>query len=135
MSLLRFLARAMIAGPIIAEGTAVWRHPEPHESAVQPLVNLVNQHSPQEIDAQQTVKASGAILIGSGTLIGLGLLARLGGLGTAVVLAPAALAGHRFWQVKDSQLRASARSTFFRQIALAGAGLLIATTRRRNRVD
>ncbi|MCL2788396.1 MAG: DoxX family membrane protein [Micrococcales bacterium] len=135
MSLLRFAARAMVAGPLVAEGVEALLHPQDHEQVAAPILEKVAGKTPVPIPGtpRDCVRASAGTLIAAGTLAGLGVGTRLAGLAAAGVLGPSTALGYQFWKVKDRKERKAVRQEFLRHLLMTGAALLLATTPRRRR--
>jgi len=76
-------------------------------------------------ETEQAVRLNGAVQAVAGTTLGLGLLPRLSALVLAGTLVPTTLAGHRYWEIKDPELRAEQRVHFLKNVAMIG-GLMIA---------
>ena len=72
-----------------------------------------------------TVPLSGVAIVAGGLSIGLGVFADLGALVVAVFLLPTAYFIHAFWKEKDEQGKDSQIGHFQKNIALAGAALLV----------
>jgi uncharacterized membrane protein YphA (DoxX/SURF4 family) len=73
-----------------------------------------------------------AAVLGSGVLFGLGGLsvllgiwADLGSLLLVIALLPTAVVMHRFWQETDPQIKQSETTQFAKDLALAGAALML----------
>jgi uncharacterized membrane protein YphA (DoxX/SURF4 family) len=64
------------------------------------------------------------ILVG-GIYVALGIYADLGALLIAIFLIPTALIMHTFWKETDPTAKQNASISFFKDIALAGAALII----------
>lgn len=71
------------------------------------------------------VVASGAMILAGGISIVLGLWADVGALLILAFLVPAAYYMHAFWKVDDPQQAQVEQAQFFKNVALAGAALII----------
>ncbi len=71
------------------------------------------------------VQLSGAWLLAGGLFVLLGLWGDLGALMLFLFLLPAAFLFHNFWTVADPQAKQGEQAQFMKNIALAGAALLI----------
>jgi putative oxidoreductase len=72
-----------------------------------------------------TVPLTGAVIIASGLAVILGVLADLAALLIAGFLVLTASIIHRFWKVQDPQTRQMEQIQFSKDLALAGAALVI----------
>ena len=72
-----------------------------------------------------SVAVSGLMLLAGGTSILLGVQARWGALLLAAFLIPAAFTVHKFWGIADPMMAANQAAHFWKNIALAGACLMI----------
>lgn len=71
------------------------------------------------------VLASGVWILAGGLFVLLGLWGDLGALMLFVFLLPAAFLFHNFWAVTDPQAKQAEQAQFMKNIALAGAALLV----------
>jgi len=72
-----------------------------------------------------SVVGSGAMILIGGLLVLLGLWADLGALLIIAFLIPAAFLFHAFWKVEDPMEAQGQQAQFFKNIALAGAALIV----------
>ncbi|MFI2285068.1 DoxX family protein [Nocardia beijingensis] len=75
--------------------------------------------------AKAAVFGSGALFLLGGLSVLLGIWADLGSLLLVVALLPTALVMHRFWQASDPQTRQGEMVHFNKDVALAGAALML----------
>ena len=126
MTVLRAVARPMLASIFVIQGFDTMLHPErvaPRaDPVVQPLAGLRPGVLGQTEDA---VRLNGAVQFTAGSLLALGIAPRLSALAIAATLVPTTVAGHRFWEVEDDKERAQQRIHFLKNLAIFG-GLLIA---------
>ena len=126
MTVLRAVARPMLASIFVIQGFDTMLHPErvaPRaEPVVAPLAELVPGVPARTEDA---VRLNGAVQFTAGSLLALDIWPRLSALAIAVTLVPTTVAGHRFWEVEDEKERAQQRIQFLKNLAIFG-GLLIA---------
>lgn len=125
MTIVRRLARPLLAAPLIASGVDAVRHPGPHAEAARPLVNKAAGPLHLPNDPETIVRASGAVTAAGGALLALGKLPRLSAL-AIVLAAPAAQASQPFWQEKDPEARRTQRTLFLKNLGLVGGALLAA---------
>jgi uncharacterized membrane protein YphA (DoxX/SURF4 family) len=71
------------------------------------------------------VIVTGLMLIIGGLYIALGIFADLGALLLAIFLIVSAFMMHNFWTIQDEQAKQGETINFFKNIALAGAALII----------
>ena len=126
MTVLRAVARPMLASIFVIQGFDTMLHPErvaPRaDPVIRPLAELLPGVAGQTEDA---VRLNGAVQFTAGSLLALGVVPRLSALAIAATLVPTTVAGHRFWEVEDDKERAQQRIHFLKNLAIFG-GLLIA---------
>jgi putative oxidoreductase len=71
------------------------------------------------------VIVTGLMLIVGGLYVALGIFADLGALLLAIFLIVSAFMMHNFWTIQDEQAKQAETINFFKNIALAGAALII----------
>ncbi len=75
--------------------------------------------------AKLSVIASGLMLLAGGLSVLLGVWVDLGALLLVVFLIPTAILMHNFWTIEDAMAKAGDAAQFFKNIALAGAALIL----------
>lgn len=126
MTVLRAVARPMLASIFAIQGYDTMRHPERVSARAEPVVRpLAERISAVPDKTEEAVRINGAIQFAAGSLLAMGLLPRLSSLAIAATLVPTTVAGHRFWEAQDEQERAQQRIHFLKNLAIFG-GLLIA---------
>ncbi|HET9893885.1 MAG TPA: DoxX family protein [Streptosporangiaceae bacterium] len=128
MSMLRALGRPLIASIFIIQGYETMRRPERVAKRAEPVVRSLAELAdflPDE--PEEAVRLNGAVQFGAGMLLAAGWLPRLSALALAGSLVPTTMAGHRYWEEEDPQLRAQQRIHFLKNLSMLG-GLLIAVT-------
>lgn len=75
--------------------------------------------------AKLSVVLSGLMILVGGLYIALGIYADLGGLLIALFLVPAAFMMHAFWKETDATTKQNESISFFKNLSLAGAALMI----------
>ncbi|MGZ4595294.1 MAG: DoxX family protein [Actinomycetes bacterium] len=126
MTLVRRLARPMLASIFITGGVDALRHPAtkvPAAEDVGPSIASRLPYLPE--DPEQLVKINAAVQIGAGTLLALGRFPRLSSLLLAASIIPTTAAGHRFWEEHDPATRKQQQIHFFKNLGLLG-GLMLA---------
>lgn len=134
MSLLRFVARSMLASYFVINGVKALRHPEEFVADAQPLADkvlpLVTSSLPAEVrgylpeDTAGFVKCNGALQIVGGLSLATGLGRRLGAGVLALTMVPHVLVANPL-KVKGAE-RTAVGSQLNKNIALLGGVLLAA---------
>ena len=75
--------------------------------------------------AKLSVILTGLMLIIGGLYVALGVYADLGALLLAIFLVASAFMMHNFWTIQDEQAKQGETINFFKNLALAGAALII----------
>ncbi|MEW2068150.1 DoxX family membrane protein [Streptomyces sp. NPDC007346] len=130
MTVLRKLARPLLASMFVSGGYDAVRDPARLVPAAEPVTDPVSARvSPRTSllpeDPEHLVRLNGAVQLGAGVLLALGCAPRLASAALAATLIPTTLAAHRYWTVEDPQERAAQRIHFFKNASMLG-GLLIA---------
>ena len=85
--------------------------------------------------AKLSVIVTGLLLLAGGLSVLLGVWVDLGSLLLIVFLIPTALLMHNFWTIEDAQAKAGDAAQFFKNIALAGAALILFVVLHKNGSD
>jgi putative oxidoreductase len=126
MTVLRAVARPMLASIFVIQGYETMLHPERVAPRAEPVVRPLAEHVPGLPDrTEDAVRLNGAVQFTAGSLLALGIFPRLSALAIAATLVPTTVAGHRFWEAEDEKERAQQRIQFLKNLAIFG-GLLIA---------
>jgi putative oxidoreductase len=125
MTLVRRIARPMLASVFISSGVDALRAPGPRTAAAEEVRPLAGKVPYLPDDPATLVKINAAVHVGAGTLLALGKLPRLSALALAVTLVPTTYTGHPFWRESDPQAKASQQIHFLKNVSLLG-GLLLA---------
>lgn len=125
MTIVRRLARPLLAAPLIQSGVAAFRHPGPQAEAVQPLISRIAPTLKLPDDPELIVRAGGGVTAAAGTLLALGKLPRLSAL-AIVLVSPAVQNDALFWQEKDPVARRAQQTLFLKNLGLVGGALLAA---------
>lgn len=131
MSLVRLIARPMLASVFIAQGVKSFRDPDPlvptAKSAVDRFGPVVERHAPDvPTDPRQLIRITAAAQVGAGLALATGKFPRLAALVLAGTLVPSTVAHHPFWDETDPQRRVEQRTNALKNAGLAG-GLLLAS--------
>jgi uncharacterized membrane protein YphA (DoxX/SURF4 family) len=126
--LLRRIARPLLAGIFITGGIAQLRDPEGHAKAAHPVLDQVAGMVPVEDPPSSVtmVRVDAGVKVGAGVLLALGKAPRLSAAALAASLIPTTLAGHRFWEMEDPELRKLHQVQFVKNMGLLG-GLMLAS--------
>jgi uncharacterized membrane protein YphA (DoxX/SURF4 family) len=125
MSLVRRIARPLLATQFIVGGLDAYRHPAARAKTAAPLISRVAPVLGIPDDPELVVRANGAVMVGAGTMLAAGKLPRLAALALELSLLPTTVAGHPFWKIKDPKQRAAQRMQLQKNLSMLG-GLLLA---------
>ena len=126
MSVVRRIARPLLAATFVSGGVDAYRHPAPRAKAAAPLIDKYAQQVGLPNDPELLVRANGAAMAAAGTLLALGRFPRLSATVLALSIVPTTLTGHRFWEVKDPEQRKQQLLHFLKNAGLLGGVLLAA---------
>lgn len=130
VTLIKQLARPMLASMFVVGGYGTFMNPERVAAKAEPVVGAMSERIP--VLPRETVTAvrlNSAVQVVAGTLLSLGFLPRASAAALAGSLVPTTAAGHRFWESDDAQDRAQQRVHFLKNVAMLG-GLLLAASER-----
>jgi len=127
MSIVRRLARPMMATMFVVGGADAFRHPDGRAVLAAPVATRIARAVPLPLptDPVQLVRLDAATKVASGLLFATGRVPRLSALVMAGSLVPTTLAGHPYWTFDDAAQRATQRIQFLKNLGLLG-GLLLA---------
>lgn len=125
MTLVRRIARPMLASMFVVGGLDQLKHPGRKVDTARPLVEKVAPAIGLPDDTELLVRANGAAMVGAGALLALGRLPRVASAVLAATIVPTTIAAHAFWNEQDPEVRAQQKVQFFKNVSLLG-GLLIA---------
>ncbi len=125
MSLVRTIARPLLAATFIARGVDAFLHPMTRAERAQPIAERLAAAIGAPKDGELLIRANGAVMVGAGALLGTSTMPRLAALTLAASSVPATYVDHPFWELKDPQQRRAERGLFLREVGLFG-GLLLA---------
>jgi putative oxidoreductase len=126
MTVLRAVARPMLASIFVIQGYNTLLHPGRVVPAADPVVRRLAERVPAvPANTEQAVRINGAVQLLAGSLLAAGRLPRLSALAIAATLVPTTVARHRFWEAEQDEDRAQQRTHFLKNLAMFG-GLLIA---------
>lgn len=126
MTIVRRLARPLLAASFISGGVEALRNPQPKVPEAEKVVGSLPAKLPSFIsDTEDLVKVDAAVKVVAGVLLALGRFPRPAALALAASLIPTTVAGHRFWEETDPQSRAAQQNNFVKNASIVG-GLLLA---------
>jgi uncharacterized membrane protein YphA (DoxX/SURF4 family) len=125
MTIVRRLARPLLAAPLIQSGLDAARHPGPQVEMAGPVLQRISAPLRLPDDPVVVVRAAGAVTAAAGFLLAAGRLPRLSAL-AIIAVAPVVQTGQPFWQEKDPELRRTQRVAFLKNLGLLGGTLLAA---------
>jgi len=130
MTLVRLVARPMLASIFVVQGVNTLRDPQPITPAAQRLTDKVaptlqQASSAAPTDAETLARVNGALQAGAGIALATGKCPRLAALTLAATLVPTTLARHAFWETESDEDKTTQRVHFLKNVSLAG-GLLVA---------
>ena len=125
MTLVRRVARPLLAAMFVVGGLDQLKHPSRKADTAAPLVEKVAPVIGLPDDTELLVRANGAAMVGAGSLLALGRLPRLASTVLAATLVPTTIAAHSYWNEQDPQVRAQQKVQFLKNLGLLG-GLLLA---------
>lgn len=133
MTLVRLLARPMLASMFVVGGYHAYKNADTMAKKAQPvadkIVPVAHKIAPQvpiPDDTVTLVKLNAIAQIGAGALLATGKFPRLAADVLAATLVPSTAAGHRFWEEDDPAVRANQRVHFLKNVSMMG-GLLLAS--------
>jgi putative oxidoreductase len=124
MTVVRRIARPMLASIFVTSGLDGLLHPTERAKLAAPLVKTLTGPLNLPDDPELMVRAHSATMLAAGTMLGLGKLPRLAGLALAFTLVPTTYSAHAFWTIKDPAARAQQKIHFLKNVGLLGGVLL-----------
>ncbi|MET0931400.1 MAG: DoxX family protein [Aeromicrobium sp.] len=127
MTLLRTVARPMLASMFIYGGAMALKDPGPRAAKAQPTADLIKKVAPSlPVNGSNLTRFNGAVHLTAGLALATGHVPRLAALVLAATVPPTAVAGHAYWNETDPAARANQRIHFIKNMSMTG-GLLMAT--------
>src|SRR5829696_5089001 len=123
MTIIRRVARPLLAAPMIQNGLDAARHPTPRLENAAPVLDRIQGPLRLPSDRVQVIRAAGGITAGAGVLLALGKLPRISALAIAAT-APVLQNDAPFWVEKDPEVRRAKRTLFLKNLGLLGGTLL-----------
>jgi len=125
MSLVRRIARPLLAASFVYGGIDTLRNPGSRVPAAEKVVRPVVDAVPQLSNAEQVVKIDAAVKIAAGTMLALGRFPRLASAALIASMVPTTAAAHRFWEESDPAKRKAQQLHLIKNAGIVG-GLLLA---------
>ena len=126
MTLVRRVARPLLATVFITGGLDALRHPAARAKASQPIINAISGPLGLPDDPELIVRANGASMILGGAMLATGRLPRIASTALAASLLPTTVGAHAFWNESDPQKRKEQQTQFAKNLSLLGGVLLAA---------
>ncbi|WP_374999875.1 DoxX family protein [Aeromicrobium sp. CTD01-1L150] len=127
MTLLRTVARPMLASMFVYGGVNSLRNAKAMAPKAEPVASALGSAVPQaKTSPANLVRINGAIHVVAGAALATGHLPRLSSFVLAGTLVPTTAVGHQFWNESDPQSRQNQAIHFTKNLSLIG-GLLMAT--------
>lgn len=125
MSVVRRIARPMLAAIFIAGGVDALRRPAKRARQARPLIDKAAEPLGLPDDPELLVRANGVVMIAAGSLLATGHLPRVAAATLAGTLVPATAVEYPFWQTEDEDERRRQVIQVLKNVGLLG-GLLLA---------
>ena len=136
MTLLRAIARPMLASTFVVGATRALKDPETQAVRAKPVTDRIVQllhraapGMPVPSNPATWVRINGAAQIAAAGLLASGRFPRLAATVLAGSLVPTTIAGHAFWNEPDPKTRAAQRIHFFKNVSTAGGLMMVALDR------
>lgn len=127
MTLLRTVARPMLASMFVYGGAMSLRSPGPRAAKAQPVADLIKRFAPDlPVTGANLARANGAVHLVAGLALATGHVPRIAAFTLAATLPPTTVTGHQYWNETDPAARANQRIHFLKNLSMTG-GLLMAT--------
>ena len=127
MTLLRSVARPMLASMFVYGGAMALRSPGPRAAKAQPVADLIKKAAPSlPVNGSNLTRVNGGVQLVAGLALATGHVPRLAALTLAATLPPTSVVGHPYWNETDPAARANQRIHFLKNLSMTG-GLLMAT--------
>ncbi|GAA4346137.1 DoxX family protein [Angustibacter luteus] len=125
MSVVRRIARPLLALTFVDGGWDSFRHPAEKAKKAAPVLEKVAPVLGLPNDPEMLVRANGLAMMGAGVLFATNRAPRTSALVLAATLVPTTVAGHPFWEADDPATKRQQRLHFFKNLGMLG-GLLLA---------
>ena len=126
MTVVRRIARPMLAAIFVADGLDALLHPAGPAKFAAPLVSKLSGPLNLPDDPELLVRANGATMVAAGAMLSLGKFPRVAALVLAAGIVPTTYTTHAFWTIKDPAVRTQQQVKFLKNVSLLGGVLLAA---------
>ena len=124
MTVVRRIARPMLAAIFVTSGLDALLHPAKRAQLAAPLVAKLSGPLNLPDDPEMLVRANGATMVAAGAMLGTGTFPRVAAMALAGALVPTTYTAHAFWTVTDPAERAQQKVHFLKNVGLLGGVLL-----------
>ena len=125
MTLLRTVARPMLASMFLYGGTMALRNAPALAPKAQPIADRVQKVMPAA-DAVTLTRVNAAVHVVAGLGVATGRFPRLSALALAATMPATTTTGHQFWNETDPDVRRNQTIHFMKNLSMTG-GLLLST--------
>lgn len=127
MTLLRTVARPMLATMFVAGGAMALRKPDELATKAQPVADVLHKLAPRaRISTRNLVRLNALVQITAGASLATGRMPRTSALALVATMPATTVSGHAFWNETDPVAKRNQRTHFLKNVSLTG-GLLLST--------
>ncbi len=127
MTLLRTVARPMLASMFIYGGVMAAKSPGHRAKKAQPVADAIKRVAPElPVNGDNLTRLNGGVQALAGVALATGRLPRISAFVLAATLPPTTIIGHAYWNETDPAAKANQRIHFLKNVSMTG-GLLMAT--------
>lgn len=127
MTLLRTVARPLLASMFLYGGVNALRNAKTMAPKAEPVADLIHRVRPDlQVAPADLVRINGAVHVAAATAVATGHVPRLSSFVLASSLVPTTVQGHQFWNESDPAARKNQLIHFLKNLSMIG-GLLMAT--------
>lgn len=125
MTLVRRVARPLLAALFVVGGLDQLRRPAGKVAMAEPVIDAIESVTPITADAETLVRANGLAMLAGGALLATGHMPRVASTVLVGSMVPTTVAGHPFWSETDPARKKQQRVQFLKNLGIMG-GLLLA---------
>lgn len=127
MTLLRTVARPLLASMFVVGGATALKSPGPRAAKAQPTADLIKKVAPDlPVNGANLTRLNGAVQLAGGLALATGHFPRIASFVLAATMPATTVVGHPYWNETDPAARANQRIHFLKNLSMTG-GLLMAT--------
>lgn len=127
MTLLRTVARPMLATMFVSGGAMALRKPDALAVKAQPVADVLHKLAPRaRISTRNLVRLNALVQITAGACLATGRMPRTSAIVLAATMPATTVSGHPFWNETDPVAKRNQRTHFLKNVSLTG-GLLLST--------